>query len=105
MKAYYPAMKFIQPDPATYLTEPIAYYVTTMVELVALDSNCAAINIHVNDNDSGTTVAVPLTVEYNPLLEKVPVFGTKCDCESACKVLNRTTKEKIALTIQVLNQI
>lgn len=105
MKAYYPAPKFIEPSPATFITEAIGYYVTTQVELVSLDPKSAAISVKVTDTSTNEIVDMPLTLEYNAMLAKVPVYGTKSDCEAACKILNRAVKEKIAATIQAFSQI
>ena len=105
MKAYYPALKFIEPDPATYITERIGYYVATQVDLTFLDSKSAAVIIKLADNVNGGHVDLPVAVEYNELLGKVPVFGTKTDCDFACKTLNHAVKDKIAETIRLLNTI
>jgi hypothetical protein len=105
MKAYYPMLKFITPDAATFITESIPYYVTTQAELVALDLKSAAIIVKVYDTSLENHVDLPVTVEYNELLEKVPVYGTKNDCDNACKTLNKLNKDKASLTVQRLSII
>ena len=105
MKAYYPMLKYIDPHPTTFILEPVPYYVTVQTELVSLDSKSAAICNHVYDGNDNKVHDELIVLEYNALLGKVPVYGTKNDCDSACKILNHDNKEKASLTIQRLSII
>jgi hypothetical protein len=107
MKAYIPLPRTLSPDNTTFLLETIEYYVVTQIDLLELDQNAAHFTITsattVSDlNVSAETVFV---VHRNDMLERVPVYGTKTDCENACKHLNRNIKEKALATIQLLSKL
>ena len=107
MKAYIPMPHTLSPDSTTFLLETIEYYVVTQIDLLELDQNAAHFTI-----TSATTLAelnvsaeTVFVVHRNEMLERVPVYGTKTDCENACKHLNRTVKEKALATVQLLSKL
>jgi hypothetical protein len=99
MKAYCPLVRTLEPDDNTYIVSAINYYVVTQVELLELSSDAAIVSV--TTSDSVTTLSIgPSTV-----LGRIPVYGTKTDCDSACKTLNKPVKEKAVLTIQKLSAL
>lgn len=105
MKAYIPLPQLIEPDPATFIASPIEYYVVTQIDLLELDQSAAHFIItsaRMVPNDDPNTV---YTVGYNEVLGRVPVYGTKTDCENSCKALNQSVKEKALATVQKLSKL
>lgn len=107
MKAYIPLPRTIEPDNTTFLLETIEHYVVTQIELLELDQNAAHFFIPIKKDGVScppeeTTVYL---VGYNDVLGRIPVYGTKIDCESACKALNKLVKEKALATIQKLSTL
>ena len=99
MKAYVPIPHTITSDGTTFILEHITHYVPTQVELLELSQSAAHFTIATASSDE------QFTVSFDPLLGRIPVYGTKCDCENACKHLNKTVKEKALATIQLLSKL
>ena len=99
MKAYVPLPHTVEPDDSTFLLEPITHYVITQVDLFELTLENAYFKIP-SDPDNNTYI-----LQYNLVLDRIPIYGTKCDCESACKMLNKGVKEKVAATMHKLSTI
>lgn len=99
MKAYCPLVRTIEPDDTTFLATAINYYVVTQVELLELSSDAAIVSV--TTADTVTTLSVGPSV----ILGRIPVYGTKTDCDSACKTLNKPIKEKALATIQRLSPL
>lgn len=101
MKAYVPIPHTITSDGTTFILEHITHYVVTQVELLELSQNAAHFTVATADLDASEQ----LIVYFNETLGRIPVYGTKCDCENACKHLNKGVKEKALATIQLLSKL
>ena len=101
MKAYVPISYTIASDDTTFILEPIVHYVPTQVELLELSQSAA----HFTAASASLDEREKLVVYYNEALGRIPVYGTKCDCENACKCLNKGVKEKALATIQLLSKL
>ena len=105
MKAYIPMPHTLSPDSTTFLLETIEYYVVTQIDLLELDQNAAHFTITSANVQYPDEINTIYTVERNDVLARVPVYGTKSDCENACKHLNRAVKEKALATVQLLSKL
>ena len=98
MKAYVPIPHTLTSDGTTFILEHITHYVPTQVELLELSQVAAHFTV-------ATAPDEQFIVYLNEVLGRIPVYGTKCDCENACKVLNKGIKEKALATIQLLSKL
>lgn len=105
MKAYIPLPHTIEPDPATFISAPIEHYVVTQIDLLELDQNAAHFTITSANTQYPNEINTIYCVERNEVLGRVPVYGTKTDCESSCKALNKAVKERALATIQKLSSL
>lgn len=101
MKAYAPIPHTIMSDGTTFILEHITHYVPTQVELLELSQSAAHFTVASANLDDSER----LIVHYNKVLGRIPVYGTKCDCENACKQLNHDVKGKALATIQLLSKL
>ena len=95
----------LSPDSTTFLLETIEYYGVTQLDLLELDQNAAHFTITSANVQYPDEINTIYTVERNDVLARVPVYGTKSDCENACKHLNRAVKEKALATVQLLSKL
>ena len=101
MKAYVPIPHTITSDGTTFILEHVTHYVPTQVELLELSQSAAHFTIATANADNSEQ----FIISFDQLLGRIPVYGTKCDCENACKVLNKGVKEKALATIQLLSKL
>lgn len=99
MKAYVPIPHTITSDGTTFILEHITHYIPTQVELLELSQVAAHFTVASASPDE------QFVAHFNDALGRIPVYGTKCDCENACKHLNKTVKEKALATIQLLSRL